>query len=507
MSRAVLIQQATGDSRPLLELSAGRHAAYCQRHRITYWPVIGDLQFGRHTRWSKIALVCRALEAGFETVTWLDADTLIVRNEVDIRAALHDGGPLALALHPSPGLNGSPTHWNTGVMVMRNMPRTREFFAAVWERSPLDGHPWQDQARILALLPEFPELLQRLDDRWNSTVGLTDVDNPVIKAWHGFGRVALSSMYAELKRLGAVDARVAAAGEQFVHLDNAVARAARFIETIPPCPDTFDGRGLVICGGGVAYFTCAWVCVHQLRRLGCTLPIQLWHLGPEELDEPMRALLAPLGVECVDAHAVRLRHPARVLNGWELKPYALLHSPFREVLLLDSDNVPVVNPEFLFDTPQFRAAGAIFWPDYGRMKEDHSAWRIFDVPFRDESEFESGQILLHKPRCWRALNLAMWFNEYSDFFHQHVWGDKDTFRFAWHRLGQEFAMPPFPIHPLQDTMCQHDFAGRRIFQHRNLDKWNFHHENQRIAGFLFEDECRADLARLRQLWDGKIHAA
>jgi hypothetical protein len=289
-----------------------------------------------------------------------------------------------------------------------------------------------------------------------------------------------------------------------VHEDNAVERATHFIETIPPCPNTFHGRGIVICGGGVGYFTGAWVCINQLRRLGCTLPIQLWYLGPREVDEHMHALLAPLEVKCIDARELRKEHPARILNGWELKPYALLHCPFREVLLLDSDNVAVVNPEFLFDTPQFHDTGAIFWPDYGRMKAERPVWRVFGVPFRDEPEFESGQILINKDRCWRSLNLTMWFNEFSDCFYNYVYGDKDTFRFAWHRVGEKFAMPPFPIHSLEDTMCQHDFEGRRIFQHRNTDKWNFYRENKRIEGFLFEDECRGDVARLRALWDGKV---
>src|SRR5436190_6632593 len=301
-----------------------------------------------------------------------------------------------------------------------------------------------------------------------------------------------------------MDGRVTAAAEAFIHEDNAAERTDRFIETIPPYPKIFSERGIVTCGGGVGYFTTAWVCIHQLRRIGCTLPIQLWYLGPREVNDHMRALLAPLGVECIDACEVRKTYPARILNGWELKPYAMLHCPFREVLLLDSDNVAVVNPEFLFDTPPFHETGAVFWPDHNHMEPDRSAWKVFKVPYRDESEFESGQILLDKEKCWRALQLAMWFNENSDCFYHHVYGDKDTFRFAWHRLGQKFSMPPYPIRELQDTMCQHDFQGRVIFQHRNMDKWNFRHENKRIEGFLFEDECRADVARLRSLWNGRV---
>ena len=293
-------------------------------------------------------------------------------------------------------------------------------------------------------------------------------------------------------------------GSESLDRNNAAEHARRFIETIPACPNTFEGRGIVICGGGRGYFSCAWVCIHQLRRLGCKLPIQIWYLGSKELDDRMRTLVAPLDVECVNGHEMFQHRAPRILDGWELKPYAMLHCPFREVLLLDADNMPVLNPEYLFDTPEFHETGAIFWPDHGRMSPDRSAWSVFDVPYRDEPEFESGQIVLNKEKCWGALNLTMWFNEHSDFFYEHVYGDKDTFRFAWHRLNQKFSMPPFPVHTLEGTMCQHDFTGRRIFQHRNTDKWNFYKGNKSVEGFLFEKECLDDLRRLREVWDGKI---
>jgi hypothetical protein len=52
-------------------------------------------------------------------------------------------------------------------------------------------------------------------------------------------------------------------------------------------------------------------------------------------------------------------------------------------------------------------------------------------------------------------------------------------------------------------MCQHDFQGRRVFQHRNLDKWSLF-GNKRVKGFWFEDECRQYLDQLRRLWNGAI---
>ena len=135
------------------------------------------------------------------------------------------------------------------------------------------------------------------------------------------------------------------------------------------------------------------------------------------------------------------RHPVRRLGGWECKPYAILHSPFREVLWLDADNVPLVDPSCLFAEPAYAETGAIFWPDLTSLPPDHPIWTICRVPWRDEPEFESGQIVLDKARCWDALQLTMHLNEWSDFYYRYVYGDKETFHLAWRMLDQPYAMP------------------------------------------------------------------
>ncbi len=292
--------------------------------------------------------------------------------------------------------------------------------------------------------------------------------------------------------------------QQPLHISSAGIACDQFIRSISAYPGDFAGRGIVICGGGVKYFTNAWVCINLLRHLGCRLPVQVWHLGRREMDGQMRSLLAPLGVECIDALEVRKRFPTRTLQGWELKPYAIMHSRFREVLLLDADNVPVVDPEFLFETSQYRETGAIFWPDFPLLKTERGAavWRSCGLRQPNEPEFETGQVVLDKQRCWSALCLTMWFNENSDFYYRYVHGDKETFHLAWRKLRQPYSLVPKGIHSLAGIMCQHDFAGRRIFQHRSRDKWDLFLHNKRIRGFRFEKECRNYLLRLQQVWDG-----
>lgn len=265
-------------------------------------------------------------------------------------------------------------------------------------------------------------------------------------------------------------------------------------------PRRHAGRGIVICGGGEKYFPCAWVCIRMLRALGCELPIELWHLGPAEMRPDMRALVEPLGVTCVDAESVRARHPVRRLGGWELKAYAIAHSRFAEVLLIDADNVAVRDPAFLFDEPEYREKGAIFWPDFNRLGPERPIWRVLGIPYRDEPEVESGQLLIDKAKCWPALQFALHLNEHSDFYYRYVLGDKETFHLAWRKLGLDYAMPSRGVFALPATMCQHDLQGRRLFQHRNFAKWQLNGPNRNIPGFQHEERCLGFLDELRARW-------
>lgn len=285
---------------------------------------------------------------------------------------------------------------------------------------------------------------------------------------------------------------------------------------IAPYPGGFAGRGITVCAGGFRYFTNAWVLIRMLRKLGCELPVQFWYYGEGEMDGKMRKLVEPYGVECVDARRKAEEVGCRLSQGWPLKPFSILHSPFEEVLALDADNMPIRNPEYLFESAGYRETGAIFWPDVGRTAPGSAIWKLMGVPFRPEPEFESGQIVVNKALAWEPLNLAMWLNEEgrADFIYKIIWGDKDTFRFAWHKFGFPFAMTPVPLQMLSvvggpccsGVMCQHDLEGERIFQHRNLLKWQLFEENPWVPGFLFEGECREFLAELRAKWNGRIGA-
>jgi len=67
---------------------------------------------------------------------------------------------------------------------------------------------------------------------------------------------------------------------------------------------------------------------------------------------------------------------------------------------LDSDNIPLRDPEYLFDSERYnRVEGgkAAFWPDLSRDHVDNAVWRVMGVECDlDDFTLESGQIVIDK---------------------------------------------------------------------------------------------------------------
>lgn len=295
---------------------------------------------------------------------------------------------------------------------------------------------------------------------------------------------------------------------QGLTIDNAAERATAWLDAnanLLAYPGGFDGRGIVTCAGGRKYTVPAYVMVKSLRHAGCTLPVELWHRGPDEYMPGFARLMEPLGVIWVDAYQVRERHPHARLNGFELKPYAVQWSRFAEVLFLDADNYAIHDPTLLLDDPHYVEAGAIFWPDYHKIAKTDNLWKVYGVPFRDTYRPETGQIVIDKRRCWPGLMLADYASQRSRFYFKFGYGDLGTFQFGWLRTGCTYAMVPHKITTLYHsgrhrTMCQHDFSGRRLFQHHNTAKWNLDRWED-VQGFEGLNLVRGWLDELRAVVD------
>jgi hypothetical protein len=264
-------------------------------------------------------------------------------------------------------------------------------------------------------------------------------------------------------------------------------------------PDlTHSGRGIVT----TAYdgeFASSWVQLCELKRLGVTLPVEVFHC-PGELSPEQITLLEGIGLN------LRVRYLREGQDGYASKVYAVLASSFAEVLWIDSDNIPVRNPEFLFDDPEYQTKGSLFWRDVSGVDRfqwgpDQGVWQVFGVPFNDGEEFETGQFLVNKNLCWKQLGLVLHYAEEQEVYYTVVHGDKDTFRMAW-LIGEQLMgrgvpyggnflqhsevvpygfMPFGPFHigapnPWHkwgggSVMQQRDRDGRALFNHRSIDKF------------------------------------
>jgi hypothetical protein len=230
--------------------------------------------------------------------------------------------------------------------------------------------------------------------------------------------------------------------ELSLNRENARAELEKAAASSPPLP-RLEGSGIIMAAGG-PFVPSAYVGVRLLRRFGVTLPIEIWHAGPDEIPEWGRRAFEPWGVTLRDVMPFVPGHSLEQMRGWPIKPAALMNSGFRHVLFLDADCFPLRRPDFLFDTPEYRDTGALFWPDskHHKMTEGASIWELTGLPYQGDTEFETGIVVLDKQRCWRELTLAQWMNANSGFWYQHVMGDKDTFYVAWRKLGAPFFLAP-----------------------------------------------------------------
>jgi hypothetical protein len=267
----------------------------------------------------------------------------------------------------------------------------------------------------------------------------------------------------------------------------------------------FEGRGIVICAGGARYFTCAWVLIFILRRVHRSrLPIQVWHLGRREMSDEMRILLSEEGIEIVDAETVAARHPARLAGGWPLKPYAIAQSRFREVLYLDADTVPFVDPQVAFEWDEYRDNGLLLWPDAVNIAATNPVWERLGLAPAETDSIDSGVLLVDKARAWPILELAVVMNEHCHELYDVLYGDKDTFLLSARLLDRTFGRVPHRPFRFEWDLVQRDPAGDPFLHHRTSSKWLLNRPNRPLALPTLAPSCEAALADLRSRWSGIV---
>ena len=250
----------------------------------------------------------------------------------------------------------------------------------------------------------------------------------------------------------------------------------------------FNGRGLVIVAGNADTLMRVKVILRALVRLNSVIPVEI-HYWDDEMDMGKGQELLDIYPEIYfndlskDHNILHIKKDGFFGINYQLKTASLINSRFAEPILLDSDNIPVIDPATLYDSDEYKEYGTIFWPDIARTRPNNPAWAITNTPCRmDEYEQESGQLLVDKRRFFYHLQLASWLNnEQGAYYNEFLLGAKDMFRFAWHALKTRYGKPKRWLTSLGTVnggfYCGHSFAqhhpdsgGKIAFVHGGLTK-------------------------------------
>lgn len=237
-------------------------------------------------------------------------------------------------------------------------------------------------------------------------------------------------------------------------------------------------KGVVIIGGG-KFSWLAYLALVQLRNVGSKLPVEI--VMPSRADyekelEFCENTLPEMQASCVVLPDVlgEAVMKNRKFASYQFKALALVVTSFEHILLLDSDNMIVSNPDEIFESKLYHQYGMITWPDYWKRtisplfydvaeievnenkRVRYNRFPLYnapnvrsniytdqereEVPFHDlqgsiaELSTESGELIINKHTHGKTILLALYYNFYGPNLFYKLFslgeqgeGDKDTF--------------------------------------------------------------------------------
>ncbi|CCH44687.1 Alpha-1,2-mannosyltransferase [Wickerhamomyces ciferrii] len=257
-----------------------------------------------------------------------------------------------------------------------------------------------------------------------------------------------------------------------------------FLEKMPEkfpeeIESTIKGNGILYAGGG-QYNWLVLLSIKMLRDLGSKLPIEVFIPNENEYSVDLCDRVFPVfGAKCIlmsnyiDTKKIKIK-------GYQLKSMALLLTSFENVLMLDSDNLPLKNPDLLFINEPFISKPLVIWPDFWRRSTSPTFYDIANITINEtnqirfsynderdhpegletlddynekvsyhdlegtfpEASSETGQVLINKKIHAKTLFLSLYYNFYGPNYYYPLFsqgqageGDKETILAAAHKFG------------------------------------------------------------------------
>ena len=249
-----------------------------------------------------------------------------------------------------------------------------------------------------------------------------------------------------------------------------------------------NSRGIVMVGGG-RFSWLSYLSIRTLRNTGLSLPVEVMIPKFEDFEKEIEfcsIILPKVNARCLIMPQILglsvMRDWSSKLSSYQLKALALMTSLFQHVLLLDSDNVVILDPDVVFESDLYKKNGMITWPDYWErtispvyykisgIKVDErrrvrynrlplrvhpganiGADEVESVPYHDldgavpNLSTESGQMLVDNGLHGKTHLLSLYYNVFGPNLYYKLFslgeqgeGDKDTFVSAATAVGESY---------------------------------------------------------------------
>ncbi len=226
-------------------------------------------------------------------------------------------------------------------------------------------------------------------------------------------------------------------------------------------PPKMKGTGIVCCAGTRHFFHNALISLRHLRKYEPRLPVELWVGDSYSIPESNTEELERLNIRIIQTDS---KHAPTM--DWRLKAYALTHTQYRHVLLLDADSCAVSELDSLFKSPAYQSHGVMVWKDIVNMSDGDPSWKWFGLNADDHPLLDSGQLVIDRERHWKCVEFIRWLAIHGAFFDAYL-GGSGCFSFALWKTIPNLTPEPAESTYSKGTLAHSAPSGIPRFEHRS----------------------------------------
>ncbi|KAL4918041.1 mannosyltransferase putative-domain-containing protein [Aspergillus aurantiobrunneus] len=248
-----------------------------------------------------------------------------------------------------------------------------------------------------------------------------------------------------------------------------------------------NSRGIISTAGG-SYLPVLVISLRMLRRTGSELPVEVFLANDDEYEPFICDVVLPsLNARCVVLSHILDATPKVIdIQKYQFKLFAMLFSSFDEILFLDADSFPLLQPESLFTNEPFRSRNMVTWPDFWASTVSSYYYEIASQPaptpgIRPRQSSESGEILLSKKSHTKTLLLSTYYNLWGPSYYYALLsqgatgeGDKETFVAAAIAVNEPYYQVTEDIVAIGHKIGRGSLAGSAMVQFDPAEDYALH---------------------------------